>query len=711
MKYPFKIQEAKKCMQEHKSIINEAVPYIASVQQYNSNIINIVNNIADEEIDKKLMLIPIEELYKEKKGYKVKVLKDLGLNTFLDISNISITSLIDMKGVGDSSAYALKEYIEELRKDIKKDVKIKLSADNNTTLNYALINDLAKNIELNNINNFNLDDYKRDLNEIRHNISILEKGLGLFNRFFGSNKIKKDATDAFYYLYSLLNNEYKQQSKSIINTLKHIDNIDTHSSLNMFINDPISFINMLEKIIPGITEHDQSDYGLPKDLAEAIMAECIYPDGLLCSLRRYQEWGVKYILHQENVLLGDEMGLGKTIQAIAAMVSLRNTGATHFIVVCPASVLSNWCREVKKFSTLIPTKIHGKDRIKAFESWKINGGVAVTTYETTGYLKLNDFKYNMLVVDEAHYIKNPSANRTQNVVNLSKHAERKLFMTGTALENRVEEMISLISYLNPSISKKIEDMTNVYSSSDFRKTISNVYFRRRRDDVLNELPDLIENEIWCSLNDVEEDIYVRSVLDRKYAECRKLSWNVPDLKDSSKADSLLDIVEDAKNEDRKIIVFSFFLDTISKIAELLGENATQPITGSIPPEKRQMIIDDFNKAPAGKVLLAQIVAGGTGLSIQSASVVVLCEPQFKPSIENQAISRAYRMGQARNVLVYRLLCEDTIEEKIMDILKEKQMIFNEYADKSEAALETLSIDEKTMGNIIQEEIDRINAKQ
>jgi SNF2 family DNA or RNA helicase len=128
-------------------------------------------------------------------------------------------------------------------------------------------------------------------------------------------------------------------------------------------------------------------------------------------------------------------------------------------------------------------------------------------------------------------------------------------------------------------------------------------------------------------------------------------------------------------------------------------------------EKRQMIIDDFNKAPAGKVLLAQIVAGGTGLNIQSASVVVLCEPQFKPSIENQAISRAYRMGQARNVLVYRLLCEDTIEEKIMDILKEKQMIFNEYADKSEAALETLSIDEKTMGNIIQEEIDRINAKQ
>ena len=87
---------------------------------------------------------------------------------------------------------------------------------------------------------------------------------------------------------------------------------------------------------------DDAIYGLPEDLAREIQDECLFPDGLLCSLRRYQEWGVKYILHQEKVLLGDEMGLGKTIQAIATMVSLKNTGATHFVVVCPASVLINW---------------------------------------------------------------------------------------------------------------------------------------------------------------------------------------------------------------------------------------------------------------------------------------------------------------------------------------------------------------------------------
>ena len=108
-----------------------------------------------------------------------------------------------------------------------------------------------------------------------------------------------------------------------------------------------------------------------------------------------------------------------------------------------------------------------------------------------------------------------------------------------------------------------------------------------------------------------------------------------------------------------------------------------------------------------KVLISQIIAGGTGLNIQSASVVIFCEPQLKPSIENQAIARAYRMGQARNVLVYRLLCENTIDERITEMLAEKQAIFNAFADKSVAA-DNVEVDVKSLGNIIKEEIDRIN---
>lgn len=137
---------------------------------------------------------------------------------------------------------------------------------------------------------------------------------------------------------------------------------------------------------------------------------------------------------------------------------------------------------------------------------------------------------------------------------------------------------------------------------------------------------------------------------------------------------------------------------------------TEPINGSVSPAKRQKIIDGFDKAPAGQVLVAQIVAGGTGLNIQSASVVIICEPQLKPSIESQAISRAYRMGQARNVLVYRLLASNTVDERVTDLLEEKQTVFDAFADKSVAA-QKVEVDKKTFGNIIQEEIDRINGER
>lgn len=133
---------------------------------------------------------------------------------------------------------------------------------------------------------------------------------------------------------------------------------------------------------------------------------------------------------------------------------------------------------------------------------------------------------------------------------------------------------------------------------------------------------------------------------------------------------------------------------------MLGSQCTEPINGSVSPAKRQEIIDGFDKAPAGQVLVSQIVAGGTGLNIQSASVLIICEPQLKPSIESQA----------RNVLVYRLLASNTVDERVTDLLEEKQTVFDAFADKSVAA-QKVEVDKKTFGNIIQEEIDRINGER
>ena len=324
-------------------------------------------------------------------------------------------------------------------------------------------------------------------------------------------------------------------------------------------------------------------------------------------------------------------------------------------------------------------------------------------------------KIDLLVVDEAHYIKNPNARRSINVKKLCTKSERLLFMTGTALENKVDEMVSLINILQPKIAKDIQNLTFMSNAPQFRNRVAPVYYRRKRDDVLTELPDLIETKEWCTLNPEEEDVYEHSILERNFMSARRLSWNVGDLKKSCKATRLIEIIEEAKSEDRKILVFSFFLDTMKVIGELLGSCCYGPINGSVPPAQRQDIIDSFDKAPAGSVLLAQIQSGGTGLNIQSASVVVICEPQFKPSTENQAISRAYRMGQARNVFVHRLLCVNTIDERITDLLEYKQDIFDAFADKSVAAEQNEShnaeLDDKKFGQLIQEEIDRINAEK
>lgn len=209
----------------------------------------------------------------------------------------------------------------------------------------------------------------------------------------------------------------------------------------------------------------------------------------------------------------------------------------------------------------------------------------------------------------------------------------------------------------------------------------------------------------------EESIYESTVFNKKFSDIRQVSWNVSNLRYSSKASRLKEIVEDAKEDGRKVIVFSFYLDTIKKIQILLGESCVQPINGSVSVKRRQEIIDEFDNAEAGAVLPAQILSAGTGLNIQSASVVVICEPQFKPSIENQAISRAYRMGQARNVHVHRLLCERTVDERIRELLNSKQYIFDTFADKSVAAERTMEVDDKSFGKIVEEEIERINQKR
>lgn len=699
-------------MEEHRNLLERLEQAAASEERYKQAIVDAADKIVAGEVLKILADVPVEELNREKRGFRIKTLKEYGYHTAADVASATASELASVRGISEDAAVTMKAIVRQMAGEAGKGVKVRLSTDDQNDAATSLVTAVSCYLQCLAPVKGCSRLFAAQKDRITEQMEALAPAARQFKWLFTFGEKKKKASEAYAFLAELRNGDYWEKALSALDRLDILNRLSGETAWKDFEKNSIRFFKVLEDTVPGLLGTDDSLYGLPEELAREVQDECYYPYGLNCELRSYQEWGVKYALHQKKVLLGDEMGLGKTVQAIATMVSLKNTGATHFAVVCPASVLTNWCREIRKHSMLRVTKIHGQDRLRALEDWIRVGDVAVTTYETTAHLALeDDFRFTLLVVDEAHYIKNPEAIRTIAVKRLCEHADRLLFMTGTALENKVDEMISLVGILQPEVAAKIEKIASLSTAPKFREQIAPVYYRRKRDDVLTELPELTDTKEWCTMSREEWSRYSLAVMSKNYADMRQVSWHVENIKDSSKAKRMLEIVEEAEKEGRKIIVFSFFLDTIARVREVLGDRCMAPINGSVPVARRQEILDEFEKAPAGAVLTAQIQSGGTGLNIQSASVVILCEPQFKPSVENQAIARAYRMGQTRNVLVYRLLCENTVDERIMEILEEKQRDFDAFADTSVAAQESLELDEKDMSNIVQAEIDRINEQK
>ena len=708
----FSFGDAKRLLHDVAQLQNRVRRAPAKADQFKDAIVSAADEMKSAELTKALLELPVEDLNKSKKGLRTSLLRENGYTSIAHVCKASTSNLSSIYGISESAARDMKKIAAEYARQMQDGVRIRLTSDSKTRESTSLVHAVAVYRRAVSLTREIDDNSSVNSSKIEYAQSDLSSVIGV--RWLLSSKAKKArAEEAYATLREAYLGSYGGIQRSILKKLDEADEMSVESAWKAFESDPVGFSNTIEKIAPGFLGSDKlMGYGLPEDLALQIQEECFYPDGLLVELRNYQEWGVKYALHQGKALLGDEMGLGKTVQAIATMVSLKNTKATHFVVVCPASVVANWCREIATKSRLRVEKVHGAKRDAALSSWLKNGGVAVTTYETTEHFALRDsFRFSLLVVDEAHYVKNPGARRSCNVAKLSEHADRLLFMTGTALENNVEEMVSLIRLLRPDIAQKIVGMTHISSAARFKELIAPVYYRRKRDDVLSELPELIESEDWCSLSPEEESVYEETIRSRNMMAARRVSWNVEDVRKSTKAQRLREIIQEGKEDGRKMLVFSYFLDTLEKAMRAAGEDCYGPINGSTPPQRRQEIIDEFDRAPAGSVLVAQIQSGGTGLNIQSASVVVICEPQFKPSVENQAISRAYRMGQTRNVMVHRLLCLDSVDERIVEILDEKRKLFAAFADESVAAKESLAIDDKECSNIIEKEIERINAKQ
>ena len=294
----------------------------------------------------------------------------------------------------------------------------------------------------------------------------------------------------------------------------------------------------------------------------------------------------------------------------------------------------------------------------------------------------NHMQLALLVIDEAHYIKNPDAKRTKYIRMLDNESERILMMTGTPLENRVDEMCSLIDFVRPDLSPEVRKSAYMSHVPEFRRMLAPIYLRRLREQVLEELPAMEEKQEWCGMTDADCVSYIDCLSQHSFAGMRRVSFLQDDLSTSSKAIRLRELCQEAGAEGRKILIYSFFRETVMKVSELMKNSCIGVITGNTEVAKRQALIDRFTDEPDGSVLVCQVQAGGTGLNMQTASVVIFCEPQIKPSLTNQALSRVYRMGQVRNVLVYHLLCENTVDEAMVRLLESKQQEFDAYAEES-----------------------------
>ena len=453
---------------------------------------------------------------------------------------------------------------------------------------------------------------------------------------------------------------------------------------------------------------------LPAEIVARVREQRLDDTFRRVSLRGYQEFGAKFALVQRRVIIGDEMGLGKTIQAIAVMAHLRAMERTHFLVVCPASVLLNWLREIRSRSSLRTHSLHGPDRAANLRRWRRNGGVAVTTFGTLRSLAPDGMTVALLVVDEAHMVKNPAAKRSQATAVWAGVADQVLFLTGTPLENRVGEFGNLVGYLRPEIAGEVNGPNAVLGPTAFRRTVAPVYLRRNTNDVLNELPDLVRTDEWVEFATEDADAYLRAVRAGNFMAMRRAAYQTSAPNRSAKLRRLLEIVGEAAENGRKVVIFSYFRDVLDIVRRAVGPGALGPLTGSTTPDQRLALVDQLSRVDGHAVLLSQIEAGGVGMNMQAASVVILCEPQIKPTIEEQAIARLHRMGQVRAVQVHRLLVADSVDQRMLELLGRKAQLFNEYARRSDIAQATpdaVDISEVELAHrIVAEEQERLAAR-
>lgn len=404
-------------------------------------------------------------------------------------------------------------------------------------------------------------------------------------------------------------------------------------------------------------------------------------------LRHYQEVGARFCVAVGSGLLGDDMGLGKTTQALAAIAHLSSTDSDNkHLVVCPAALLFGWRDEARLTVPDIRFQMYrGSERQDSLNLWLQSGGILAVSYDLSTklyqHLVERHETFALLVADEAHAAKDPSAKRSKALRHLGTLADRTLLMTGTPLVNEAADMINLIGLVDPDLAIRLDEHYGsqddvLRDAAEFRAAISSRYLRRKQSDVLTELPPLTLVDVPVELSRSEIATYKDSVTTGHLTKMRIAASS------QSKMAALREIANEAAGAGRKMLVFSEYLDVLAAATAVIGSGAIL-ISGTVSENETSRREAEFREADAFSALVHQIRKGGTGKNFQEASIVVLCEPQYTPAAENQAIARAHRMGQTESVVCYRLIATGTVDERLVQILGVKTELINELSHDSD----------------------------
>ncbi|KZK08155.1 SWF/SNF family helicase [Lactococcus cremoris] len=425
------------------------------------------------------------------------------------------------------------------------------------------------------------------------------------------------------------------------------------------------------------------------------------PEHIKASLRSYQETGVRWMsmLSHYNLggILADDMGLGKTVQAITFILSNLKKDES-VLITAPASLTYNWASEFEKFTDEIDFVVIDGNKADRTKEIQENHQIYITSYGS--FLKdfedYQDKKLNYLLLDEAQVVKNYSSKTNKSLSALN--VEHTFALSGTPLENRIEEIWAIFQVVMPGFLPKREKF-NKMEPSVISRLIQPFIMRRKKEDVLEELPDKMEITVYNQLADDQKVIYLAQLelmqkqllemdsatLSRSRIEilagitrlrqiCNTPALFMDDYKGSSgKLERLRELLAQIKDSGHRPLIFSQFTKVFPHIEKLMEEQemTAYKLTGSTPIKDRLSMVQAFN-AGSRDAFLVSLKAGGVGLNLTSADVVILVDLWWNPAVEEQAIARAHRMGQKNTVEVIRLITQGTIEEKIMEIQERKK---------------------------------------